>query len=168
MNHLSDEVLQELAEDLLQGEALTKAEAHAAECEACRSQLAEYRELFGGLESLPVPPPPVRFTSAVMVQIANREAALSRQRKIALSVLGTSAVLAFFCFALAGNGAWARQLTLMFSSVLQLGRFSHVMWDGVMPVLQAWRLPLLAAAAAVCIPTLIALQRSTAPRAQLA
>ncbi|MBS2031678.1 MAG: hypothetical protein JST54_27525 [Deltaproteobacteria bacterium] len=168
MNHLSDELLQQLAEDLIEGEALVQAEAHAAECPACRSQLAEYCELFGGLESLPVPPPPPRFTSAVMGQIANREAALARQRKVAISVLASSAALAFFCFALAGNGAWARQLTMVFSSVLQLGRFSHVIWDGVLPVLQAWRLPLLAAAAAVCIPTLIALQRSTAPRAQLA
>jgi hypothetical protein len=166
MNHLPDEVLQQLADAQLAGEALAQAEGHLEGCPHCRGVLAEYREIFGGLEALPLPPPPPRFTAQVMARVDARERERSRQRRQAAAMLGGSALLALTCFLLAGNGAWARQLTNLSTTALQLGRLGHVVGGALLPVLEAWRLPLLAIAAAVCLPTLMALHRSLAPRAQ--
>jgi len=167
MSHLSDETLQAFADHMLEGEARTRAAQHAADCPRCQAQLAEYRALFEGLEELPVPPPPPRFTAQVMSRVAEREAENARQRMLAMVTLGASAALAFGCFALAGNAAWARHLTAAGSNVLQLAELGRAMFHALAPVLAALRLQLVALAAAVCIPTLLVLHRSLAPRGQV-
>jgi len=166
MSHLSDETLQALADHTLQGEARIGPSQHAAGCARCQAQLAEYRALFEGLADLSVPPPPPRFTAQVMSRVAEREAENARQRRLALVTLGASAALAFGCFALAGNAAWARHLTLASSNMLQLAELGRAMFHALAPVLAALRLQLVALAAAVCIPTLLVLHRSLAPRGQ--
>lgn len=164
MNHLSDETLQRLADALLEGAEKAQAEAHCQACSGCAALLQEYRELCGGLEAIPVPPPPPRFTHQVMAAVEAREAALARQRKVALGTLVGSGALAALCFAIAGGGAWARQLSAFTTRSLQLGHVLHLVLDAARPVLLAWGLPLVLCAAVLCIPTLLALHRSVVPR----
>lgn len=164
MNHLSDETLQLLADDCLEGQARSEAEAHCAACAQCEALRTEYRELCCDLEGLACPPPPARFTASVMAAVEAREAALARQRKVAFGTLAGSGALAFLCFVVAGGGAWARQLSAITNRTLQLTHVLHVVLEAAQPVLLAWRLPLILAVSLICIPTLLALHRTVMPR----
>src|SRR5689334_1991910 len=116
--HLSDEILQQLADGLLQGAPLAAAEVHLLECGACAALCDEYASLFEGLESMPVPPPPARFTAQVMARVEARERDLAHERRVAFATLAGSAVIATGCFAAAGDSALAHQLSSWLQTAL--------------------------------------------------
>jgi len=60
MMHLTEEQLNDLADDALAGPELTAAEAHLSECAACREELAGLRLLFAEVTALPAGIAPVR------------------------------------------------------------------------------------------------------------
>lgn len=163
MNHLSDEALQALAD----GNEVPDAE-HVACCAKCQALLAEYRALFSGLEKLEVAPPPPRFTAQVMARVEAREAQLAHQRRLAFLTFAAGALVAFGCFALAGGGIWARQLSALGSSAFTLARLGQVLVDVLRPVLGAFHLQLTAIAAVASIATLLTLHRTLVPRGQAA
>ena len=168
MNHLSDDTLQALVDGALDAEARATSEAHLASCPACTALNAEYASLFGDLAQLQVPALPPRFAAAVMAQVDVRERILARQRAVAACTLVGSALVGAACFVLAGNGAWARQLSELLAGALQLTRLGQVLLTAVQPALRAFWMPLFVAAAGLCLPTLLALYRSILPRAQAA
>jgi anti-sigma factor RsiW len=168
VNHLSDATLQALVDGALDAAAQTSATDHLAGCATCSSLHAEYASLFGDLAQLEVPTLPPRFAAAVMARVDVRERLLARQRAIAAFTLVGSALVGAGCFLLAGNGAWARQLSELFASALQVTRLGQVLLTAVQPALRAFWMPLFAAAAGLCLPTLLALYRSILPRAQAA
>jgi anti-sigma factor RsiW len=162
--HLPDELLQRYVDGLLSSEELTQAEAHLRECADCTALATEYREIFGGLAALPQPPPPPRFTEAVMAKVAAREREVARERQVAAATFAGSLTLAVLCFLAAGNHAWAHELSAWSAHVVELGRSLHVLADALTPLLLAVRVPLVAACALLCLPLLLVLYRSLPER----
>jgi len=157
--HLPDDSLQALADGLDVPGA-----GHAQTCEACAATVAEYRALFGGLAALPVQTPPPQFTAQVMTRVDAFARQRAHQRTLAAATLGCSAALALGLFALAGGGAWARWLSQTSAALVGLMELGQALGAALAPVLQAWRLPLLAGLTALCLPTVAALYRSLSAR----
>jgi anti-sigma factor RsiW len=168
MSHLSDETLQAFADEALEGPLRAQAAEHLESCAQCKAHLSDYRALFAGLEKLPAPPPPPHFTDSVMARIAAQNAALVGQRRLALATFAAATLVALGCFALAGKGAMAHQFVAAGSGALDFVWVGRALIEAIAPVLAAFRLELAALAAAVCIPTLLALHRSFGPRTQAA
>lgn len=168
MSHLSDDTLQALADGALDAAARPEALAHLAACAPCSALHAEYRALFGDLAQLEVPPLPPRFAATVMAGVEVRARAQARQQALAACTLLGSALLGAACFVLAGNGAWARQLSEILTHALQLTRLGEVLASALQPALRAFWLPLVAATTGLCVPTLLALYRTLVPRPQVA
>jgi hypothetical protein len=67
--HLTEAALDQLADDLLTGEELNKAEAHVEECALCAAQLEASRALIDALSTLPRFAPSADFADLVMANI---------------------------------------------------------------------------------------------------
>lgn len=157
--HLGDDALQALADGLEVAGA-----DHVQTCAACAATVAEYRALFGGLEALPMEAPPPRFTAQVMARVDAFAHRRAHQRTLAAATLACSAVLAAGFFALAGDGAWAIQISRASSSLVALVQLAQALAATLAPVLRTCRVPLLAGLTALCVPAVAALYRSLSVR----
>jgi anti-sigma factor RsiW len=66
LNHPTIERLQDFVEASLDEALRSSVDAHLAGCQRCRTEVEEYRALFGALESLPELAPSVGFADRVM------------------------------------------------------------------------------------------------------
>ena len=157
--HLTDAQAQRLLDGLLDAAADAGVEAHARGCPHCAALVDSYRLLGEAVDDLALPELPADFTASVLERIEVVEAAVARERRLALLVLAGVLLVAGGALAAAGAGGlattvggWADGL----AEATRALRFSR----GVVPgVLAAMRLPLLVGAAACAVPLLLALSR---------
>ena len=69
MAHLTEAAVDQLADGLLAGEELERAEAHVHECAVCAANLEASRALFDALSTLPRFAPSSGFADLVMANI---------------------------------------------------------------------------------------------------
>jgi anti-sigma factor RsiW len=162
--HLPDELLQRYVDDALSPAELEQTKSHLGECPACTLLAQEYRDLFGKLARLPVPPPPPRFTQAVMARVSAHRRDVARQRLVATATFATSLAAALLCFAGAGSHIWAHEVSAWSAQAIEAGRLLHVAFDVLGSLVAAVRLPLIVASAGLGVPLLLVLYRSLPER----
>lgn len=158
-SHLSDEQAQALVDRALPDDERARCHEHLASCPDCELLVESYRALSAALDDLDAPAPPPGFTAEVMACIALADRRRAWDRRLALGILGVATCLAAALLALAGGPGWARTLAGAADALAHLGTAVSVAVGVASPLLQALRLQIAVACAAVALPLLFALSR---------
>jgi anti-sigma factor RsiW len=166
--HLDDEQAQRLVDGSLARDEALALERHAAACAECRASVETYRMLAGALDALDVPEVPADFTAGVLSRIDARERAAARERRWAVGIVATMLAATVAVFAAAGPGAWAPALSSAAEALGGAARAFRIGGSFVPAVVGALRFQIVAAAALLALPLVIALARLVpAPRAEI-
>ena len=165
--HLTDERAQSLVDGLLPASVRAECQAHLDDCEACRVLVDSYVALGEALDQLDAPLPAPDFTDAVMQRIEEREAARAWERKLAFGIFGAAALTACAIFAFLGVNAWAPAFSRAFDALGRLATAVSIGANVAAPVLNALRLQIALACAAVGLPLLFVLSRLVPHRAEV-
>ncbi len=166
--HLDDEQAQRLVDGALARDEALALERHAAECAECGASVEAYRMLAGALGALDVPELPPDFTDAVLSRVESHERAATRERRWAVGIVATMLCATAALFAAAGPSAWAPALSSAAETLGDAARAFRIGGSFVPAVIGALRFQIVAAAALLALPLVIALARLVpAPRAEI-
>jgi anti-sigma factor RsiW len=164
IRHVDELEAQSYLDGLMPEPERAAVDAHLAGCESCQALVFSFESLEAALADLPLAEPPPDFTAGVMARIDEREAALAGERRVVVAVLAVVSVAIAVALALAGQAAWAPALSAVSSVGVSLLQGLRIASDVVAPLVEALRLQIILACAAVGIPLLLAVSRLSAPR----
>jgi hypothetical protein len=104
MNHLSEYILMEFADGLLQPEKQNEAEMHLAACSSCREELEMYRSVSLLLEKENLVKAPPSMTNLVMQQVELHQHIMLRKKKSRRTAFRFAGIMLGFLGALFGLG----------------------------------------------------------------
>ncbi|HET7755431.1 MAG TPA: anti-sigma factor [Anaeromyxobacteraceae bacterium] len=166
-SHLSDELAQAYVDDALSEREAERCCEHTACCPECCLLVESYRALSADLDALPCLEPELDFTQSVMAIVDEKEAAVARERRFALGIVGLAAFAAAALFLSVGASAWA-PLFSAFSDFLNSSiRAVQLGVDVAGPIASALRVQILIACVVLSLPLLLAIRQLVPSEARL-
>jgi len=104
MNHISEEILIEFADGLLNPEVQKEVEVHLTECSACREEVEMFRSLSVLLEKENLLKAPPATTNLVMQQVELHQHIMMRKAKSRRTAFGFAGIMAGFFGLMLGLG----------------------------------------------------------------
>ncbi len=157
--HLDDAQAQMLVDGTLARDEALALERHATHCAECRATVETYRMLAGALDVLEVPEVSADFTQGVVSRVEAHERALARERRWAAGIVATVLAATVAVFAAAGADAWAPAISTAADALGGAARAFRVGGSFVPALVAALRFEIVAGAAVLALPLVLALSR---------
>ena len=106
MNHISEDILIEFADGLLNPEKQNETELHLQQCPACREELEMYRSLSVMMEKENLVMAPAAMVNQVMHQVELHQHIMLRKAKSRRTAFRFAGIMLGFLAAMFGMGLW--------------------------------------------------------------